>query len=87
MPSNAFGPSDVGRLVTLRTVTRAGPADPDAVVAGVMLTDGASAVDRLAAYRAAGADLPVVYPVPVLDAPSSIMSTMLAVAPSPVLQP
>src|SRR3954471_17492759 len=32
------------------------PADPDAVVAGVMLTDGASAVDRLAAYRAAGAD-------------------------------
>jgi hypothetical protein len=38
-------------------------ADPDAVMAGVMLTDAASAADRLAAYRAAGADLPVVYPV------------------------
>jgi len=29
----------------------------------VMLTDAASAADRLAAYHAAGADLPVVYPV------------------------
>jgi alkanesulfonate monooxygenase SsuD/methylene tetrahydromethanopterin reductase-like flavin-dependent oxidoreductase (luciferase family) len=38
-------------------------ADPDAVMAGVMLTDTASAADRLAAYGAAGADLPVVYPV------------------------
>ena len=39
------------------------PADADAVVRGVMLTDPAEARDRLSAYRAAGAHLPVVYPV------------------------
>ncbi|MFL5790150.1 MAG: LLM class flavin-dependent oxidoreductase [Actinomycetota bacterium] len=59
------------------------PADPDAVVAGVMLTDGASAVDRLAAYRAAGADLPVVYPVLAPGDPSAdaARATIEAVAP------
>jgi len=39
------------------------PADPGAVVRAVMLTDASRAPDRLAAYRAAGAHLPVVYPV------------------------
>ncbi|HEX3300334.1 MAG TPA: LLM class flavin-dependent oxidoreductase [Actinomycetota bacterium] len=39
------------------------PADADAVMAAVVLTDRASATERLAGYRAAGADLPVVYPV------------------------
>jgi hypothetical protein len=39
------------------------PADPVAVVRAVMLTDASRARDRLAAYRAAGAHLPVVYPV------------------------
>jgi hypothetical protein len=45
------------------------------------------AKQRLDEYRDAGAALPVLYPVPVLDLPSSIMATMLAVAPSPVLEP
>jgi len=37
----------------------------------------------LAAYRDAGADLVVVYPVPAVDAVSSIVGTMLAAAPGP----
>jgi len=52
-----------------------------------LVGDVEGAKRRLDDYRSAGATLPVVYPVPVLDAPSSIMSTMLAVAPSPVLEP
>lgn len=47
------------------------PTDADAVMAGVMLTDPTSAAERLAAYRAAGADLPVVYPVLAPGAPSA----------------
>ena len=47
------------------------PTDTDAVVAGVMLVDRSSAADRLASYRAAGARLPVIYPVLPLGAPSS----------------
>ncbi len=58
--------------------------DPDAVMDGVMLTDPASARDRLAAYRAAGADLPVVYPVLPPGGPSAdaARTTLEAVAPS-----
>jgi alkanesulfonate monooxygenase SsuD/methylene tetrahydromethanopterin reductase-like flavin-dependent oxidoreductase (luciferase family) len=60
------------------------PADPDAVMAGVMLTERASAADRLGAYRAAGADLPVVYPVLPPGAPSAdaARTTIEAVAPA-----
>jgi alkanesulfonate monooxygenase SsuD/methylene tetrahydromethanopterin reductase-like flavin-dependent oxidoreductase (luciferase family) len=47
------------------------PTDLDAVVSGVMLTEEVSAADRLATYRAAGADLPVVYPVLPPGAPSA----------------
>jgi hypothetical protein len=59
------------------------PSDPDAVMAGVMLTDPASATDRLGAYRAAGADLPVVYPVLPLGAPAvdAARSTIEMLAP------
>src|SRR5207237_643278 len=53
------------------------------VADGVTLTDGASAADRLAAYRAAGADLPVVYPVLAPGDPSAdaARATIEAVAP------
>jgi alkanesulfonate monooxygenase SsuD/methylene tetrahydromethanopterin reductase-like flavin-dependent oxidoreductase (luciferase family) len=59
------------------------PTDADAVVAGVMLTDRSSTADRLEAYRAAGARLPVIYPVLPPGAPSSdaTRSTIEAVAP------
>ncbi|MFL5797903.1 MAG: LLM class flavin-dependent oxidoreductase [Actinomycetota bacterium] len=70
-------------------VERGRPQDvPEELVRALCLVgDVGAAKVRLDEYRAAGAALPVVYPVPVLDAPSSIMSTMLAVAPSPVLEP
>jgi N-acetylglutamate synthase len=35
LPANAFGPADIGRVVTLRTVTRAGPADLVGTLLGV----------------------------------------------------
>jgi len=61
---------------------------PESLVRMLCLVgDSDAAKRRLGDFRAAGAALPVVYPVPVLDAPSSIMSTMLAVAPQPALQP
>jgi alkanesulfonate monooxygenase SsuD/methylene tetrahydromethanopterin reductase-like flavin-dependent oxidoreductase (luciferase family) len=60
------------------------PADPDGIVAGVMLIDPASAAEGLAAYRAAGADLPVAYPVLPLGRPSAAAAriTIEAVAPA-----
>lgn len=63
---------------------RAGrPAEvPEALVRAVcLLGDAAAAAERLAAYREAGADLPVVYPVPCLDPLSSVVGTLLALAP------
>jgi 5,10-methylenetetrahydromethanopterin reductase len=44
------------------------------------------ALSRLAEWRDAGADLVVVYPVPVLEPLSSIMGTVLAAAPSPAVE-
>ena len=60
------------------------PADPGAVMAGVMLTDRGSATAQLVAYRAAGAHLPVVYPVLPPGEPSAdaARSTLEAVAPA-----
>jgi alkanesulfonate monooxygenase SsuD/methylene tetrahydromethanopterin reductase-like flavin-dependent oxidoreductase (luciferase family) len=60
------------------------PADADAIVTGVMLTDPGAAADRLAAYRAAGADLPVVYPVLPPGGPSAdaARETIRAVMPA-----
>ena len=58
---------------------------PDAIIAGSMLTDPAgSATARLDAYRAAGAHLPVVYPVLPPGGPSAdaARSTLGAVAPA-----
>jgi len=59
------------------------PSDPDAIMAGVMLTDPAMAPDRLEAYRAAGAGLPVMYPVLPLGAPAvdAARSTIEILAP------
>jgi 2-methylisocitrate lyase-like PEP mutase family enzyme len=44
------------------------------------------ALDRFAAYREAGADLVLCYPVPALERASSIMGTMLAAAPDPAIE-
>lgn len=58
------------------------PRDPDAIVAGVCLPAGAApARARLAAYREAGADLPIVYPVSTGEGPSSVAAVLEALAP------
>ncbi|HWO70575.1 MAG TPA: LLM class flavin-dependent oxidoreductase [Actinomycetota bacterium] len=57
---------------------------PEALVRAVcVLGDVAAAAERFTAYRDAGADLPVVYPVPCLDPRSSVVGTLLALAPRP----
>jgi 2-methylisocitrate lyase-like PEP mutase family enzyme len=43
------------------------------------------ALQRLAEYGRAGADLVVVYPVPAQEAVSSTMGTLLAAAPDPAV--
>lgn len=68
---------------------RAGrPADvPEILVRRVcLLGDASDAALKLQAYRDAGADLPVVYPVPVRDASSSILGTLFALAPHPAVE-
>ena len=58
-------------------------ADPGAIVAGVMLTEAATARERLDAYRGAGADLPVIYPVlpPGRPDAGAVRATLEALAP------
>src|ERR687892_598977 len=48
--------------------------------------DRDGALDRLAAWRDAGADLVVVYPVPAQEAVSSLMGTIMAAAPDPAVE-
>jgi probable F420-dependent oxidoreductase len=64
----------------------AGGASDSLVRATCLLGDPRAAVERLQAYREAGADVPVVYPVPVLEPVSSLMGTILALAPAPALE-
>ncbi len=66
-----------------------GQADrvPESLVRRVcVLGEASEAIARLDAYRDAGADLPVVYPVPVLDPSSSILGTLFALAPHPAVE-
>ena len=74
-----------GVRAAVRHDGRSTPADPGRRrCAGVMLTDRGSATARLDAYRAAGADLPVVYPVlpPGETSADAARSTLEAVAPA-----
>ncbi len=59
------------------------PVNPDAVVAAVCLPDGEAGRERLAAYRSAGADLPLVYPVvvPGVEAAAQALRVLQAFAP------
>lgn len=60
---------------------------PDSLVRALAVTGGrAEALDRMHAFREVGADLVLWYPVPALDAVSSIMGTVMAAAPRPALQ-
>ncbi|MEX0991694.1 MAG: LLM class flavin-dependent oxidoreductase [Actinomycetota bacterium] len=58
----------------------------DVVRAVCAVGDAVTARAHLGAYREAGADVPVVYPVPVLDPVSSINGTILALAPAPAVE-
>ncbi len=58
----------------------------DVVRAVCAFGDATASRAHLAAYREAGADMPVVYPVPVLDPVSSINGTILALAPAPAVE-
>ena len=63
-------------------------AVPETLVRAVAITgDAEDARARLRAYRDAGADLPVVYPVVARDRSSSLLGTVFALAPRPVLDP
>jgi len=60
---------------------------PESLVRALCLVgDPDAARARLDAFRAAGADLPIVYPVPGRDPVSSILGTVLAAAPSSTLE-
>ena len=61
---------------------------PVALVRALTITGGrADAQERFAAYREAGADLILLYPVAALEPVSSVMGTVLAAAPNPSIQP
>ncbi len=63
-----------------------GRAAEDLVAAVCVWGTRRDALGRLREYADAGADLVVVYPVPALDAASSVMGTVLAAAPSPAVE-
>jgi alkanesulfonate monooxygenase SsuD/methylene tetrahydromethanopterin reductase-like flavin-dependent oxidoreductase (luciferase family) len=58
---------------------------PESLVRALtVMGDRDEAMARFDAYRGAGADLVLVYPVPALDPFSSVMGTLLAAAPNPM---
>lgn len=60
---------------------------PRALVDAVCVRGGReAALARFADYRRAGADVVVVYPVPVLDAATSVIGTILGSAPAPAVE-
>lgn len=60
---------------------------PESLVRAVcLLGEADTARRRLAAYRDAGTALPVVYPVACLEPVSSIMGTLFALAPTPLVE-
>jgi 5,10-methylenetetrahydromethanopterin reductase len=85
MPAYARQLEDVGLGVEVAAAQEAiasGRADlvPEALVEAVSAV-GDAASERVEAYRAAGADLPVIYPVTTADVARSLESTLLALAP------
>ena len=76
------------RMGLSKEVEQAARGDlPAALIRAIALAgDPEAAKQRLQAYRDAGADLPVVYPVPALEPVSSMTGTILALAPHPALE-
>ena len=64
-----------------------GAGVPDALLDAVTLHgDAPRALGRLRAYREAGADVPIVYPVATLEPVSSVLGTLFALAPVPAVE-
>jgi hypothetical protein len=60
---------------------------PESLVRTLTVVGGrAEALARFAAFREAGADLVLCYPVSALETLSSVLGTVLAAAPSPALE-
>ncbi|HEX2266708.1 MAG TPA: LLM class flavin-dependent oxidoreductase [Actinomycetota bacterium] len=74
--------------IAARALESGGLADvPARLVRALTVMGGRrDALDRFDAYRRAGADVVLWYPVPALDPFSSILGTLLAAAPSPALE-
>jgi alkanesulfonate monooxygenase SsuD/methylene tetrahydromethanopterin reductase-like flavin-dependent oxidoreductase (luciferase family) len=73
--------------LTKEAAAAASGDDPGPLIRAVTLVgDAKAAAARLQAYRDAGAGLPVVYPVPALEPLSSMLGTVLALAPHPTLE-
>jgi alkanesulfonate monooxygenase SsuD/methylene tetrahydromethanopterin reductase-like flavin-dependent oxidoreductase (luciferase family) len=84
----AAGLGEQARTAASAAEARSAEEVPAALVRSVcLLGDPDDAASRLSAYREAGADLPIVYPVPCLDPLSSVLSTLFALAPDPALAP
>ena len=61
---------------------------PESLVRALTVVGGRpEAIERSRAFREAGADLVLWYPVPALDPLSSIMGTVMAAAPDPAVEP
>ncbi len=61
---------------------------PESLVRALTVMGGRpEAIERSRAFREAGADLVLWYPVPALDPLSSIMGTVMAAAPDPAVEP
>jgi 5,10-methylenetetrahydromethanopterin reductase len=83
----AMGLGDEARAAA--EALRSGRLDavPESLIRAVAVVgDAAGASTRLEAYRRAGADVVVVYPVAVLDPVSSILATVFALAPRPAVE-
>ena len=76
---------DVG-LATEAERAAAGDVSDALLDAIALRGEAATASSRLQAYRDAGADLPVVYPVATLEPVSSILGTLFALAPAPAVE-
>ncbi|HEX9717616.1 MAG TPA: LLM class flavin-dependent oxidoreductase [Actinomycetota bacterium] len=82
----AVGLGDEARTAAEAHAAGKPEAVPEALVRRVcVLGDAPQALAGLNAFREAGADLPIVYPVPIKDPLSSVLGTLFALAPRPAV--
>ncbi len=77
--------AEAGRAAEALAAGRVEDVPEELVRRVCILGDASESLARLAAYREAGADLPVVYPVSTRDVVSSILGTVFSLAPHPAV--